>query len=161
MRARATQRGIDVAARLIAAPASEKISSPFVIVAAARSGVSACLTPGNRLDRPVDDEVDHVLGPSDAAITLVEYGRYACPHCRAANERIAGSARSVRRPHGRHKPRNRSRMVSPRGASTRVASDRPPASFLWNRVVGAPASVKLAGQYETPILSVINAFETV
>jgi hypothetical protein len=58
-------------------------------------------------------------------------------------------------------PRNRSRMVSPRGASTGVASDRPPASFLWNRVVGAPASVKLAGQYETPILSVINAFETV
>jgi NhaA family Na+:H+ antiporter len=43
----------------------------------------------NRLDRPVDDAVDHVLGPSNAEITLVEYGSYACPHCRAANERIA------------------------------------------------------------------------
>jgi NhaA family Na+:H+ antiporter len=42
----------------------------------------------NRLDRPVDDEYDHVLGPPNAAITLVEYGSYACPHCRAANERI-------------------------------------------------------------------------
>lgn len=42
-----------------------------------------------RLDRPVDEKRDHVLGPADAEITLVEYGSYACPHCRAANERIA------------------------------------------------------------------------
>ncbi len=43
----------------------------------------------NRLDRPVDDSVDHVLGAADAEITLLEFGSYACPHCRAANERIA------------------------------------------------------------------------
>ncbi|MGE3149270.1 MAG: Na+/H+ antiporter NhaA, partial [Pseudorhodoplanes sp.] len=43
----------------------------------------------NRLDRPVDDHHDHVLGRPNAAITLVEYGSYACPHCRAANDRIA------------------------------------------------------------------------
>lgn len=42
-----------------------------------------------RLDRPVNDETDHILGPTNAPITLVEYGSYACPHCRAANERIA------------------------------------------------------------------------
>src|SRR5687767_15441233 len=42
----------------------------------------------DRLDRPVDTGHDHVLGPRDAPITLVEYGSYACPHCRAANERI-------------------------------------------------------------------------
>ncbi len=44
---------------------------------------------GNRLNPPVDEARDHILGPANAEITLVEYGSYACPHCRAANERIA------------------------------------------------------------------------
>lgn len=44
-----------------------------------------------RLDRPVDPEKDHVLGPDTAQITLVEYGSYACPHCRLANEPIAAA----------------------------------------------------------------------
>jgi NhaA family Na+:H+ antiporter len=43
----------------------------------------------NRLDRPVDAARDHILGPVGAGITLVEYGSYACPFCRAANDRIA------------------------------------------------------------------------
>jgi NhaA family Na+:H+ antiporter len=43
----------------------------------------------NRLDRPVDSARDHVVGASKAEITLVEYGSYDCPHCRAANARIA------------------------------------------------------------------------
>ncbi len=43
----------------------------------------------HRLDRTVDVRYDHVLGAADAPITLVEYGSYDCPHCRAANERIA------------------------------------------------------------------------
>ncbi len=42
-----------------------------------------------RLDRPVDPARDHVLGDRNAEITLVEYGSYACPSCRAANESIA------------------------------------------------------------------------
>ena len=41
------------------------------------------------LDRPVDEKRDHILGGPDAGITLVEYGSYACPYCRAANETIA------------------------------------------------------------------------
>ncbi|PWQ93819.1 Na+/H+ antiporter NhaA [Leucothrix arctica] len=44
----------------------------------------------NRLDRPVDQQIDHVLGPEDAEITLVEYGSYGCPNCRAVNNVIAG-----------------------------------------------------------------------
>src|SRR3954464_5566461 len=47
------------------------------------------MIPPGRLDRPADQETDHVLGAVDAEISLVEYGSYACPHCRAANERIA------------------------------------------------------------------------
>ena len=42
-----------------------------------------------RLNRPINDANDHILGRMDAPITLVEYGSYACPHCRAANDHIA------------------------------------------------------------------------
>jgi NhaA family Na+:H+ antiporter len=41
-----------------------------------------------RLAPPVDPDQDHILGAADAPITLVEYGSYACLHCRAAHDRI-------------------------------------------------------------------------
>lgn len=41
-----------------------------------------------RLVPPVDPERDHLLGDQSAPITLVEYGSYACSHCRAAHDRI-------------------------------------------------------------------------
>src|SRR5688572_31755132 len=47
-------------------------------------------TAEGRLTPPVDAERDHVLGGSALSkITLVEFGSYACPHCRLANEQIA------------------------------------------------------------------------
>jgi NhaA family Na+:H+ antiporter len=42
------------------------------------------------LDPPVDVLRDHVLGPSDAEMTLVEYGSYACPNCHTVHEVIEG-----------------------------------------------------------------------
>jgi NhaA family Na+:H+ antiporter len=45
--------------------------------------------PTGRLADPVAEARDHILGAAGAPITLVEYGSYACRHCRAANERIA------------------------------------------------------------------------
>lgn len=43
-----------------------------------------------KLDRPVDADRDHILGNPHAEITLVEYGSYACPQCRAVHEVVAG-----------------------------------------------------------------------
>lgn len=42
-----------------------------------------------KLDPPVDSGRDHVLGNPEAAITLVEYGSYACPYCHAVHGVIA------------------------------------------------------------------------
>ena len=43
-----------------------------------------------KLDPPIDPDRDHILGPPDAELTLVEYGSYACPHCHAVHEIVEG-----------------------------------------------------------------------
>lgn len=42
------------------------------------------------LQPPINIERDHVLGPPDAEITLVEYGSYACQYCHTVHEVIEG-----------------------------------------------------------------------
>src|SRR3954469_5446176 len=42
------------------------------------------------LNPPVDVDRDHVLGPADAEMTLVEYGSYACRRCHAVHEIVEG-----------------------------------------------------------------------
>lgn len=48
------------------------------------------------LDRPVDPETDHILGPVDAPMTLVEYGDFECPFC----ARVTGVTKELRQRFG-------------------------------------------------------------
>ena len=94
--------------------------------------IASILASTNRLDRMVDDVRDHTLGPENAPITLVEYGSYACPHCRAANERIT----EVRRQMGerlryvfRHRPLTGNDLARRAADLVECASDQ---EHFWN-----------------------------
>jgi len=78
---------------------------------------------GMKLVRPVDPARDHVRGPGDAPLTLVEYGDFECPFC----SRATGSIDQVRNHFGdelryvwRHLPLER---VHPRSFDAARASE--------------------------------------
>ena len=78
-----------------------------------------------RLDRPVDSRNDHVLGPDDGDLTLVEYGSYACPVLPRGERRGGEAARSLRRSPALRVPAAAADRQRPR-ARARPTSRSPP-----------------------------------
>ena len=80
----------------------------------------------NTLSLPVGPD-DHSLGPEDAPITLVEYGKYDCPHCRRALNAITEVRRQVNAPMRfvyRHFPSETPHSVSERAAEAAEAAGK-------------------------------------
>ena len=49
------------------------------------------------LDLPVDPERDHITGPVDAPLELLEYGDYECPYCGLAQPVVAAVRQTLGR----------------------------------------------------------------
>jgi 2-hydroxychromene-2-carboxylate isomerase len=79
------------------------------------------------LDRPVEPGVDHIRGPADARLTLVEYADFECPFC----ARATGVSRELRKGFGdelryvfRHLPLPDVHPHAELAARAAVAADR-------------------------------------
>jgi 2-hydroxychromene-2-carboxylate isomerase len=76
---------------LLALPLATALGALVFRLAAVLHGETSAALPVTLSD-PVDPGRDHVRGPADAPLTLVEYGDFECPFC----ARATGVAREVR-----------------------------------------------------------------
>lgn len=88
-------RDIATVGVLLALPISAALGALVFRLAAVLNGETSAGLP-TALSRPVDPERDHLRGPVDAPLTLVEYANFECHFC----ARVTGAADEIRQHFG-------------------------------------------------------------